>query len=76
MHRVVNKLGRERYSIPFFVIPNFDAEVRFQSKYNPTSIRRFNMNILVYSEAVAVRQTLSNNTPASKKTEMLSPESN
>lgn len=27
MHRVVNKLGRERYSIPYFFEPNFDTEV-------------------------------------------------
>ncbi|CAM9447850.1 unnamed protein product [Laminaria digitata] len=27
VHRVVNKLGRERYSIPFFFQPNYDAEV-------------------------------------------------
>ncbi|CAN0520414.1 unnamed protein product, partial [Scytosiphon promiscuus] len=28
VHRVVNKLGRERYSIPYFFEPNFDTEVR------------------------------------------------
>ncbi|CAM9583104.1 unnamed protein product [Ascophyllum nodosum] len=27
VHRVVNKVGCERYSIPFFVMPNFDTEV-------------------------------------------------
>ncbi|CAM9249853.1 unnamed protein product, partial [Laminaria digitata] len=27
MHRVVNKLGRERYSIPFFFQPNYEAQV-------------------------------------------------
>ncbi|CAM9249777.1 unnamed protein product [Laminaria digitata] len=27
VHRVVNKLGRERYSIPFFFEPSFDTEV-------------------------------------------------
>lgn len=28
-HRVFKKLGRERYSIPFFVAPDFDTEVWF-----------------------------------------------
>ncbi|CAN0092914.1 unnamed protein product [Ascophyllum nodosum] len=27
VHRVVNKLGRERYSIPYFFEPNFDTQV-------------------------------------------------
>lgn len=27
VHRVVNKLGGERYSIPFFFEPNFDTQV-------------------------------------------------
>ncbi|CAN0003176.1 unnamed protein product, partial [Sphacelaria rigidula] len=27
VHRVVNKLGRERYSIPFFFEPDFETEV-------------------------------------------------
>lgn len=27
VHRVVNKFGQERYSIPFFFEPNFDTEV-------------------------------------------------
>ncbi|CAN0111607.1 unnamed protein product [Scytosiphon promiscuus] len=39
VHRVVNKLGRERYSIPFFFQPNFDTEVvcfpQFCSAENP-----------------------------------------
>eukprot|EP00752_Nemacystus_decipiens_P014679 g13075.t1 len=39
VHRVVNKLGRERYSIPFFLEPNYDTEVtcfpQFCSKENP-----------------------------------------
>lgn len=28
VHRVVNKVGKERYSAPFFYEPNFDTEVR------------------------------------------------
>ncbi|CAN0516580.1 unnamed protein product, partial [Scytosiphon promiscuus] len=39
VYRVVNKQGRERYSIPFFVQPNYDAEVaclpQFCSKSSP-----------------------------------------
>eukprot|EP00904_Undaria_pinnatifida_P005444 jgi/Undpi1/2029/HiC_scaffold_12.g05415.m1 len=39
VHRVINKLGRERYSIPFFLQPSFDAEVtclpQFCSEDNP-----------------------------------------
>ena len=31
VHRVVNKQGRERYSIPFFFEPNFDTEVVYAS---------------------------------------------
>lgn len=31
MHRVVNKLGRERYSIAVIASPDFDTEVRFHS---------------------------------------------
>ena len=27
LHRVVNRTGNERYSIPYFAIPNFDAEI-------------------------------------------------
>lgn len=29
LHRVVNALGKERYSAPFFYEPNFDTQVRF-----------------------------------------------
>lgn len=27
LHRVMNKSGKERYSIPFFYEPNFNAEI-------------------------------------------------
>ena len=40
-HRVVNKTGRDRYSVTFFFAPSFDTEVRSQYQHYQTSIVLF-----------------------------------
>ena len=49
LHRVINTSGQERYSVPFFLDPDYDAEIRCLDscqgpgnppRYPPTTMRR------------------------------------
>lgn len=36
LHRVVNRLGKERYSIAYFFEPNFNGEGRYKASFTAT----------------------------------------
>ena len=62
VHRVVNKLGRERFSVPFFLNPNIDSEVYYLNASTKAVIY-----LSTYGGSVVVRNVMCGDKPFGDK---------